>query len=64
MKKHKIEINWPTSIIWGAGALFTLGYSISPGDKAPDNFLEQVALALILYILWPLILGAKMSGNF
>ncbi len=46
--------------IWAIGVLFTMGYVL---DRKNKSALEQVKIAVLIFVLWPFVLGHAMSDN-
>ena len=65
MDKPKIKTDW--FIPWLAGAMFTLGYmgkiAEGSGTLIDPTFWEQVAIGVLTFITWPIVLGIQMAGG-
>lgn len=46
--------------IWAIGVLFTMGYVLDAKNKSAS---EQVKIAVLIFVLWPFVLGHAMSVN-
>ncbi|MGR5287049.1 hypothetical protein ACP3V5_17165 [Vibrio maritimus] len=48
------------TFIWFIGALFTAGYVLDTKNKSAW---QQVKIAVLIIVLWPVVLGLAMSEN-
>jgi hypothetical protein len=46
--------------IWAIGVLFTMGYVL---DSKSKSAWEQVKIAVLIFVLWPVVLGHAISDN-
>jgi hypothetical protein len=45
---------------WAIGVLFTAGYAL---DRKRESAWQQVKMAVLIFVLWPFVLGYAISEN-
>ena len=58
----RVEVTNKATGVWTIGWLFTLGYCVLPAFPETVMFWETIGTLIFTYILWPLLLGAHLSG--
>lgn len=61
--KDKIKPSSTSFTLWLMGWFFTIGYiGLSP-EYSTCSFWEKLSTLILSYILWPIVLGMKLSGR-
>jgi len=60
-EKTRVEVTNKATSLWTIGWLFTLGYTLSTFSETM-TFWETILTLFVSYILWPVYLGAQLSG--
>ena len=49
--------------LWTVGWMFTLGYMAILTPSETMTFWQTIGTLALSYVLWPLLLGGRMSGS-